>query len=328
MPTLSICYATFNRLSYLEKSIESLVDNLRSNNLKLEIELVVVDSSDGSSAAVERLCCKYRNVFNNVIYQWLEPNGTDSAYKSCVSLSNSEYIWFLADDDIISDDLRTSLPLIVTSLEKGLSVLMNMSLYSSSLEGELINSLCDCNKSPRKVSLNSILEYAGNLPSHISFVIFPRDKWRYYERNFPIFAHLRIAGINLAVALEGYIAINSPIIKLRSGMQSWTRYSYNIWYQTWPSLLLYLDCDIKTILNFDGYKHSQFIRNLLLYKATGSFITSNPCLFQFMPYSHHMLLKIARFLPLNSCIRISIVLSAFARFPSISLSPLIKQDGI
>jgi glycosyltransferase involved in cell wall biosynthesis len=106
-PLVSVIITTFNRENYLNKAIESIVEQTYAN-----IEIIIVD--DGSTVNyAESICSKYANC--NYYYK---PNGgLSSARNFGISVAKGDYIAFLDDDDFWRFD----------KLEKQVEILNNNS---------------------------------------------------------------------------------------------------------------------------------------------------------------------------------------------------------
>lgn len=88
-PLITIIIPTFNRKKYLEKAIESVVEQSYTN-----IEILVIDDGSTDNYA-EPICNKY----SNCTYFYKENGGLSSARNYGINLSRGEYIAFLDDDD-------------------------------------------------------------------------------------------------------------------------------------------------------------------------------------------------------------------------------------
>ena len=105
-PLLAIAIPTYNRADRLERSLSDLFCQIiQSNCLQLVSVLV---SNNGSTDTTDEVIDKYKNIFKqNKIYFasfcFSENRGFDLNVLNCYENCNSEYIWFLSDDDIIID---------------------------------------------------------------------------------------------------------------------------------------------------------------------------------------------------------------------------------
>jgi len=97
---LSICIPTYNREKYLKECLDSIVNQEGFN--ENEIEIVISDnaSKDNTTKLVKEYQNKYKNVkyFRNDKNIWSIKN-----ILSIPEYTNWKYIWFLSDDDMVSD---------------------------------------------------------------------------------------------------------------------------------------------------------------------------------------------------------------------------------
>lgn len=104
-PLVSIIIPTYNRDIYLEKAIQSIVNQSYSN-----VEIIVVD--DGSKVNYASAIC---NKYANCSYYFKPNGGLSSARNFGIALAKGEFIAFLDDDDYWRLD----------KLEKQVEILVN-----------------------------------------------------------------------------------------------------------------------------------------------------------------------------------------------------------
>lgn len=94
MPKVSVIMPVYNVEDYLEKSIESVL-----NQTLKEIEFIIVNdgSKDNSKAIIE----KYLKSYKNIIYLEKENGGLSSARNHGMKYATGEYIAFLDSDDYV-----------------------------------------------------------------------------------------------------------------------------------------------------------------------------------------------------------------------------------
>lgn len=106
---LTVGIPTFNRPNELEIILKKLM--IQSNQ-----DFYVLISDDSTNNSVEILCKEYLKKMNNLIYHKNEKNlGFSSNVLQLYELNKTEYIWFLCDDDEISDNAIDD---IINSLKK------------------------------------------------------------------------------------------------------------------------------------------------------------------------------------------------------------------
>ncbi len=99
-PVLSICIPTYNREKYLKECIDSIINQEWFN--EEEIEIVISDNAsiDNTTEVVKSYQEKYTNI------KYLKNEENIWAIKNILNLpnlANWEYVWFLSDDDMLSD---------------------------------------------------------------------------------------------------------------------------------------------------------------------------------------------------------------------------------
>lgn len=107
MNKLCIAIPTFNRAEKLEKSLKKLSKEILKVDYKNNISVLVSDN--GSSDKTVKVINEYKKIFerSNIpfIKQGFNKNqGFDKNLFNCYKHADHKYVWFLADDDIISDD--------------------------------------------------------------------------------------------------------------------------------------------------------------------------------------------------------------------------------
>ena len=94
MPKVSIIMPVYNVEDYIEKSIESVI-----NQTLKDIEIIIVN--DGSQDNSKELLQKYLKNNNNIIYLEKENGGLSSARNFGIKYATGEYIAFLDSDDFV-----------------------------------------------------------------------------------------------------------------------------------------------------------------------------------------------------------------------------------
>ena len=109
-PLLSICIPTRNREKYLRECLDSIINQEGFDEEKIEIVISDNASSDNTTELVKQ----YQKKYTNIIYHKNEKNIW--AIKNILNLPNythGEYVWFLSDDDMLSDIwLKTTIEII------------------------------------------------------------------------------------------------------------------------------------------------------------------------------------------------------------------------
>ncbi len=100
--TLGICIPTYNRFYELKDCLNSIYIAYSKHN-KIELEICI---SDNSEKNVNLKTIKYfRKKFKNKVkikYQKFNKNkGVSINYLKCISMSSSEFVWTIGDDDLV-----------------------------------------------------------------------------------------------------------------------------------------------------------------------------------------------------------------------------------
>lgn len=99
-PQLTIAIPTYNRLVYLKKSLQRILDYTKGHD---EIELFVSDnaSTDGTKEYIEGIRKKYRNLN---YYRNDKNLGLDGNFLNCFQRAKGKYLWMISDDDYITEN--------------------------------------------------------------------------------------------------------------------------------------------------------------------------------------------------------------------------------
>lgn len=97
MPTISIIIPIFNVADYLQKTIESAV-----NQSYHDVEIILVD--DGSTDGSSDICDEYARKYDNVRVIHKENEGLSSARNAGAEIASGDYVMFLDGDDYLRLD--------------------------------------------------------------------------------------------------------------------------------------------------------------------------------------------------------------------------------
>jgi len=109
---LTIAIPTFNRADRLDKSLSDLLEQIiRSENQQI---LSVFVSNNGSTDTTDEIIDKHSEIFkkNNISFfshTFSENRGFDANVLNCYRKADSEYAWFLSDDDNVIDNAINSI---------------------------------------------------------------------------------------------------------------------------------------------------------------------------------------------------------------------------
>lgn len=96
---LTLVVPIYNMEKYLQKCLESIVENLKENN---DIEVLLIN--DGSNDASEDICKEFIKKQNNLKYIKKLNTGCSDTRNLGIKLSKGEYICFIDSDDFIKKD--------------------------------------------------------------------------------------------------------------------------------------------------------------------------------------------------------------------------------
>jgi glycosyltransferase involved in cell wall biosynthesis len=97
---LTICLPTYNRFQYLCASLDILINQV--NERKSEVNIYISDnaSTDNTETIIKE---RYADQSECLFYYKMPHNdGPEHNFEFCVSQSNSEYVYLLGDDDLVS----------------------------------------------------------------------------------------------------------------------------------------------------------------------------------------------------------------------------------
>ena len=99
---LAIAVPTYNRLDKLKVLLSSIDNQLLCRNLELSLFISNIASNDGTSEFLEKETEKRSNliIYNKPEDQTLKPN---IFYLNKIISSDIEWVWFMGDDDKLSE---------------------------------------------------------------------------------------------------------------------------------------------------------------------------------------------------------------------------------
>src|SRR3989339_574519 len=103
MPTLSLCIPTYNRADCLDGLLQSIVQNHHPN-----ISEVII-SDNNSSDTTQTVAQKHKQWLPIHYYKNSRNIGASNNLLKAADLGSGDYLWFLADDDLLIKDAVNSL---------------------------------------------------------------------------------------------------------------------------------------------------------------------------------------------------------------------------
>lgn len=101
-PTISVIVPIFNVESYLDKCIDSIL-----NQTFIDFELLLIN--DGSTDASADICAKYAKVDNRIKFYNKENGGVSTARNYGLSKAVGEYVCFIDSDDYVDNEFLAAL---------------------------------------------------------------------------------------------------------------------------------------------------------------------------------------------------------------------------
>ena len=134
---LGICIPTYNRAKYLDKCLNSFIDNF--GELRFPIYISDNASTDSTEALVNSLHQKY----NMIIYNKNPENiGSYNNILKVIKMANTEYIWLMGDDDAIFEN---SIGKVVAALQNGIDyIVLNSVPYDITLKNKKAEKIIEC----------------------------------------------------------------------------------------------------------------------------------------------------------------------------------------
>lgn len=180
---LSICIPTYNRASFIGKTIQSIIASAQGID---GVEIAISDnaSTDNTKEIVE----SYRHQFSNITYFcWEENMGADRNYLKAVEIASGEYCWLMGSDDKIK---QGSIQYLLNGFKKFQKasvflfgrVNMDYDLRSKIFDEQWITT----NQEYSEFNFNEIESFAnycqkanslGALFSYLSSIVIKKDNW-------------------------------------------------------------------------------------------------------------------------------------------------------
>ncbi|SDG63039.1 Glycosyl transferase family 2 [Prevotella communis] len=136
-PILSLCIPIYNRLAYLEKQLQRLIED--RDLFENKIQLIISDNC--STDDLKSCCNRYEKQGLNLIYHRNETNlGPDGNFDWCFKNSGGKYIWLLGSDDI---PVKGFIRYFVEQLEKGEYGLIHLAMKQIEKEPEVCHTSDD-----------------------------------------------------------------------------------------------------------------------------------------------------------------------------------------
>ena len=97
MKSLSICIQTYHRSVYLNNCLKSIKSAKKNSNLKFDV--CIADNNENNLN--KTIINKYKKFLKIKYYKNKKNIGRSKNMLKAVSLSKSDYIWLVGDDDLV-----------------------------------------------------------------------------------------------------------------------------------------------------------------------------------------------------------------------------------
>lgn len=195
---ISICIPTWNRAKCLDRSLQSIQQQM-NERLYEEVELLVSDNCSPDNT--EEIVRKYQSQGVKIRYVKNKENiGGNNNFLQCMHLAIGKYILLLSDDDILA---QASIPFIVETLKKKDWGVMHLSHHVA--EGEVVE-FKDYEQFIKRTSymftLISVNIFRKDAVDKVNF-----DKYKgSYLNQVPVF-------ITSAMSCQDNVVINRPLFQ-------------------------------------------------------------------------------------------------------------------
>ncbi len=220
-PFLSVCIPTYNRASYLDEAIESVVTQI-TDDMKGKVELCISDNA--STDNTEEIVEKWKKQSSiSIIYHKNKVNlGADRNYLKVVEISKGNYCWFLGSDDKIVEDAISIVSRYLTSND--ISILIGCR-YTSDINMNILEKNYCPSKTGNMLYHNyydALLE-TFNYFGYLSVLIFKRKLWNKIK-DYDHFIGSQFVHVFILYEIIKYypqlLHINHPIVYYRKDNDS------------------------------------------------------------------------------------------------------------
>ena len=229
---LSICIATRNRCSFLESTLENILEQATER-----VEIVVVDGA--SDDGTEEMMAGFQSTHPKLKYFRLTDNGgIDRDFNSAVENASGTFCWLMSDDDILAPG---TVARILDAIGQGHSlVVVNSQVRNRDLRIVLQDRRLPYHES--RVYLphehEQLFIDLANYLSFIGGVVIKREIWLERSREEYFGTYFVHVGVIFQKELRGSaLFIAEPLILIRHGNASWTGRAFEIWMFKWPTLI-------------------------------------------------------------------------------------------
>lgn len=171
MKKLTICIPTYNRVSLLQDSLNSIITAI--NYAKIEVDIIISDNS--STDKTKEYCLSLINEYPFISYYLNDENVNELNFYIAITRAQTDYVWLFSDDDLMN---FKSISIVNKALFSGNNLIIgNYDLYDSKLETEIKKNYFSIEKDLFYFDKNKLLmDYHLKL-GFISCVIFEKKSF-------------------------------------------------------------------------------------------------------------------------------------------------------
>lgn len=165
IPLISFCIPTYNRESYLPKSLDAIISQLDENSKKLVEILISDNASADATVKVAQSYIETRRDLNIRLISNSTNLGMDGNFISCYKNATGKYVCLVSDDDFF--------------LPGKVAYLLNLFDLHPNIDGVFLNPfpIGGCLEEAEKICFDpdEMLERVGNRLVHLGALIFKRE---------------------------------------------------------------------------------------------------------------------------------------------------------
>jgi len=264
---LSICIATYNRGSYISKTLDCILAQVEPG-----VEIIVVDgaSPDNTSEVMAKYVANYPEI---KYFREKENSGVDADFDKAVIYAEGKYCWLMTDDDLLRPD---SINRVLSTITDNIDLLVvDAEVRNADMSKKLEQSRFNL-EADRVYTKDEYENFFMDMAVHLTFigcVIISRDFWISRDRESyfgTLFIHV---GVIFQHPPPNYVhVISEPLVSIRYGNALWTSRAFEIWMFKWPQLIWnfidYSENAKKSICLREPWRKS---KSVFHYRAKGAY---------------------------------------------------------
>lgn len=231
MKKISLCFPTYNRADKVIRQITFILNEIENVRFDLKVEILVSDncSNKESQQRLDEFIEGVRLTDFSIIYNKNKINvGLIGNLKKITSICDSDYIWFIGDDDTLHPGILSSV-LQACDSQKGLIFINHRAINA---EGVVVMSQAFDSKQHH--DLYDVFNFSGTTMMFISACVYRADliKEIFQQEDarlsLPFYTSLKCA------EKAGVEFINEIYIDNYWGETSWSSSSFNVFFKQVP----------------------------------------------------------------------------------------------